>query len=204
MSYQLLWKGFILGLSIAAPVGPIGLLCIRRTLAGGRWAGFISGLGAATADGIYGCIAGFGLTFLADLLIGQRIWLGLAGGLFLLALGWRTFQSRPALEAAAPKFGGAYLSTFGLTLTNPMTILSFTAIFAGMQTPVVTEAVRPGLLVLGVFLGSSCWWLMLSGVVGTFRRQLNGAALKWINRVSGMVIAGFGMAALYAVISGLV
>jgi threonine/homoserine/homoserine lactone efflux protein len=203
MSYQLLWKGFILGLSIAAPVGPIGLLCIRRTLAGGRWAGFVSGLGAATADGIYGCIAGFGLTFLAERLIGQRVWLGLAGGLFLLALGWRTFQSRPALEAAAPKLGGAYLSTFGLTLTNPMTILSFTAMFAGMQSPAGSAAAWPGLLVLGVFLGSACWWLMLSGLVGTFRRQLNFTALKWVNRVSGTVIAGFGAAALGAGITGL-
>ena len=130
---SLLFRGFIIGISIAAPVGPIGVLCIRRTLADGRLAGFLSGLGAATADMIYGAIVAFGITVIMDLLIGQAQWLKFIGGIFLLYLGMRTFLSKPAEQAAQTNSNGllgAYLSTLFLTITNPMTILSFIAIFA--------------------------------------------------------------------------
>lgn len=143
--------GLLLGLSIAAPVGPIGILCIRRTIAMGPWVGLVSGLGAATADGLYGCIAGFGLTAIADFLTNQSFWLQIVGGLFLCYLGITTFLSKPAEDkpttsslsantnlaasraVALPRsLLSAYGSTLALTLTNPATIFSFAAMFAGL------------------------------------------------------------------------
>jgi threonine/homoserine/homoserine lactone efflux protein len=195
-----LLKGIIIGFSIAAPVGPIGVLCIRRTLAQGRGAGLASGLGAASADAMYGCIAGFGLTFISGFLVGQQFWLRLIGGLFLCYLGVRTLLARPA-ESAAPAGNngllGAYFSTLFLTLTNPVTILAFAAIFAGLG---IAGAVggygSAAILVLGVFLGSALWWLILSGGVSLLRTELTQARLSWVNRLSGLVIIGFGVAAL--------
>jgi threonine/homoserine/homoserine lactone efflux protein len=205
MHIGFLLKGIIFGFSIAAPVGPIGVLCIRRTLAEGRMYGLVSGLGAATADAIYGCIAGFGLAFISDILIGQQTWLRLIGGAFLCWLGVRTFVSRPA-ERAASASGegllGAYASTLFLTLTNPATILAFAAIFAGLG--VVSAAggnyLSAGMLVLGVFTGSALWWLILSGGISLFRGRFGPDALRWVNRISGIIIAGFGLLALVSLI----
>src|SRR5688572_12269534 len=132
MALEFMFKGLLIGFSIAAPVGPIGVLCIRRSLADGRQVGLATGLGAATADAAYGAVAGFGLTAISSFLVGQRLWLGLLGGIFLCYLGFRTFISRPAEQTAETRSGGlasAYLSTLLLTLTNPMTILSFVAVF---------------------------------------------------------------------------
>ena len=135
MDVSLFVRGLVIGFSIAAPVGPIGVLCIRRTLAEGQLYGLVSGLGAATADALYGCVAGFGLTFISAFLIGHKLWLSLIGGLFLLYLGIKTLLSKPAEDAAKAEGKGlfrAYASTFLLTVTNPMTILSFAAIFAAL------------------------------------------------------------------------
>ena len=200
MSLEFLGRGLLIGFSIAAPVGPIGLLCIRRTLADGRVVGLLSGLGAATADALYGAVAGFGLTFVADFLAEQRVWLRLVGGLFLLYLGARTFLAGPAERAATVRgFGllGAYASTFALTLTNPTTILSFAAIFAGLGVAGASAGYRSaGLLVLGVLLGSALWWCLLSGGVGFFRDRVTPRALRWVNRLSGTLILAFGVVAL--------
>lgn len=193
-------KGLIIGFSIAAPVGPIGVLCIRRTLAEGRLCGLVSGLGAATADAIYGCIAGFGLTFISGFLVSQQLWLKLVGGGFLVYLGVRTFLVRPAGQAASAKGSGLfgmYASTFLLTLTNPMTILSFAAIFAGLGLANTSGSyASAGVLVAGVFSGSAAWWLLLSGGVGIFRKKFNSDSLQWVNRISGLIITGFGLMAL--------
>src|SRR6476469_804314 len=135
MDWGFFLRGIIIGLSIAAPVGPIGVLCIRRTLALGQTTGFLSGLGAATADAFYGAIAGFGLTFISRFLVSQQGWLRLIGGAFLVYLGVRTFRAAPAAEAAQASGQGlvsAYISTLFLTLTNPTTILSFVAVFGGL------------------------------------------------------------------------
>jgi threonine/homoserine/homoserine lactone efflux protein len=196
-------KGLLLGFAIAAPVGPIGVLCIRRTLADGRFIGFLSGLGAATADMLYGAVAAFGLTAVQGLLVRQQAWLKIVGGLFLVYLGLRTFFTPPADHSArAPEPRGrlsAYLTTLGLTLTNPATILSFTVIFAGVQ---LTESSgnlgAPALLVLGVFLGSAAWWLLLSSAVAVFRIRFDSGWMLWVNRVAGMLIAGFGALVLLA------
>jgi threonine/homoserine/homoserine lactone efflux protein len=200
MDYPLFFRGLVIGFSIAAPVGPIGVLCIRRTLADGQIAGLVSGLGAATADAFYGCVAGFGLTFISSLLIDQQMWMRLFGGLFLLYLGIKTLLSRPAEQAAKTTGNGllsAYASTFLLTVTNPLTILSFAAIFAGLGLTNTTGSYASALiLVLGVFLGSASWWLLLSGGVGLFRDKFNTQGMVWVNRISGLIIIAFGAVAL--------
>jgi threonine/homoserine/homoserine lactone efflux protein len=190
----------IIGFSIAAPVGPIGILCIRRTLAEGPTSGLISGLGAATADAIYGFIAGFGLTFISNLLISQQIWFRLLGGGFLCYLGIKTFFTSPLKQSSSLKGRGlisAYISTFFLTLTNPITILSFMAIFAGLGVGSMSKGYIPaGLLVAGVFIGSALWWLFLSKGVGLLGKKFNLAGLRWTNRISGIIITAFGVLAL--------
>jgi threonine/homoserine/homoserine lactone efflux protein len=200
MDPLLLLKGVVLGFSIAAPVGPIGVLCIRRTLADGRAVGFVSGLGAATADTFYGAVAAFGLTAISGLLTQQQGIIRLVGGLFLFYLGLRTLRAKPATQAASVRRGGlltAYGSTVFLTLTNPTTILSFIAIFAGLG---VASGVggfgSAGLLVLGVFCGSALWWLILSTGVSVVRARITPRVLRWVNIVSGALLLGFGIFSL--------
>lgn len=203
MDISFLLRGILIGFSIAAPVGPIGVLCIRRTLADGRAAGLVSGLGAATADALYGCIAGFGLTLISNFLVSQQVWLRLVGGLFLCYLGVKTLLSKPAAQAAVAKGNGllgAYASTFFLTVTNPVTIIAFAAVFAGLGLANTSGNYgAAGVLVAGVFLGSALWWLLLSGGVGLLREKFNTAGLLWVNRISGVIITGFGLLALMSV-----
>ena len=204
MDPSFLVRGLIIGFAIAAPVGPIGVLCIQRTLGKGRIYGLLSGLGAATADGTYGLIAGFGLTFISSFLIGQQLWIRLIGGVFLLYLGLRTILSKPAQrerEQATTIKGenllAAYVSTLFLTLTNPLTILSFAAIFAGIGAGGANRSyISAAVLVLGVFLGSALWWVILSSGVSILRTKLNTQALRWVNRISGTIIITFGVLAL--------
>ncbi|MBE9111067.1 LysE family transporter [Nodosilinea sp. LEGE 07298] len=195
-----LLKGMGLGLAIAAPVGPIGLLCIRRSLTQGQLMGLVTGMGAATADGLYGCIAGFGLTAIADLLVSHAQAMQLMGGLFLCYLGVTTLRADPASEAAklsSRGLWGAYASTLVLTLTNPATILSFIAIFAGLGLVGSSQSWAASLtLVVGVFLGSALWWLCLSWGVTLFSQRLTPARLKWLNRLAGAAIFAFGVVAI--------
>jgi len=201
MSTPLFLQGLIIGFSIAAPVGPIGILCIRRTLTEGRASGFFSGMGAATADAFYGCVAGFGLTVISAFLIEQRFWLQVVGGIFLCYLGARTLRSQPDTEAAPGGEKGllsSYVSTFFLTITNPMTILSFAAIFAGLGVVAAGGDLAAACwLVVGVFLGSAAWWLFLSMGVSLLREKVNSTALRWVNRLSGVILLSFGALALW-------
>ncbi|OGO33804.1 MAG: hypothetical protein A2W35_12695 [Chloroflexi bacterium RBG_16_57_11] len=210
---SLLFRGVIIGLAIATPVGPIGVLCIRRTLAYGRASGFASGLGAATADALYGSIAAFGLTVVIHLLLGQRFTLQLVGGGFLVYLGIRTIFEKPRSLGIDPDMSSAsnqiqarqsvnwhalgrdYGTTFFLTLTNPMTILSFAAIFAGLGATTVTGG---GILaVTGVFIGSALWWLVLSLATGFFHGKLAGPDFfRWTKWISGGIILVYGILAL--------
>ena len=193
-------KGFAIGFAIAAPVGPIGVLCIRRSLAEGKWIGLVTGLGAATADAAYGAIAAFGLTAISGFLVAQRAWLGLLGGVFLCYLGIRTFMSKPADEAARAQSGGmstAYFSTLFLTLTNPMTILSFAAVFASLGLAASPDCASAGLMVAGVFAGSALWWLLLSNGVALFRSRMTPRWMQAVNRISGCIILGFALFSLF-------
>ncbi|GHO87439.1 LysE family translocator [Dictyobacter formicarum] len=201
MDISFLFRGLLIGLSVAAVVGPMSVLCIQRTLHKGFLYGLISGLGVATADGLYGCIAGFGLTAIASFLVHQQGWVRLVGGLFLIYLGLKTLFTRPAKRAAsvasASSWPGAYLSTFLLTLTNPLTILSFAAIFAGLGVGSGDSNFMSALLVVsGVFLGSALWWLLLTGGISLVRGRFNAQWMLWINRISGLVITIFGVIAL--------
>jgi threonine/homoserine/homoserine lactone efflux protein len=194
-------KGTAIGLSIAAPVGPIGVLCIRRTLAQGRGAGLACGLGAATADAIYGSIAGFGLTAISNFLVSQSSWLNLGGGLFLCYLGGLTILRAPAPQAppsGVDDLGSAFASTLALTLTNPMTILSFVAVFAGFGLARSPSYASAASLVAGVFVGSTCWWLLMTAAVARLRRRVSDGWMQIINRLSGGLIVAFGLYALWA------
>ena len=201
----LLVQGIILGFSIAAPVGPIGIICIRRTLQNGFKSGLASGLGAASADAVYGAIAAAGLTLAADFLAKQQAWLGVLGGAFLLFLGVRTFRSPPpeadGLEAGANKLGGDYLSTFLLTLSNPITIFSFMALFGGLNAQGRSVS-QLGLYlpVLGVFTGSALWWLTLATGVSLFRSRFSQGVMRWVNRIAGAVIFLFGVVMVWRTI----
>lgn len=197
MDIELLLKGFVVGLSIAAPVGPIGILCIKRTIEDGKFAGFVSGLGAATADGLYGLIAGLGLTMITSFLLDYQEWIQNVGVAFLFYLGIKIFISKPAATSAKAEGGNiytAYFSTFFLTLTNPITILSFIAIFSGLGMSKVSEQSFSELyIVLGVFLGSTLWWFLLSNFAGLFRKQATESSLLIINKISGSIILIFGI-----------
>jgi threonine/homoserine/homoserine lactone efflux protein len=193
-------RGIVIGFSIAAPIGPIGILCIRRTLVEGRVVGLASGLGAATAHALYGCIAGFGLTFISDLMLGQKVWLHLIGGVFLIYLGLITLLPRHAEQFVSAKGirpVSACSSVFFLTLTNPMTILSFAGIMTGLGVGSAgKEYISALALVLGVFFGSVLWWFILNNSVDLFRNQFNVHSMIWVNRVSGVIITVFGVAVL--------
>ena len=193
-------RGLLIGLSIAAVVGPMSILCIHRTLNFGQRYGLISGLGIATADAVYGSIAAFGVTVIASFLVSQQIWIRLTGGLFLVYLGIKTVLARPAeraVTAQANSFFGAYASTLLLTLTNPLTILSFAVIFAGIGVGGASKSyLSAAIVVLGVFAGSTLWWCILTSGISLVRGKLTPSWLLWINRVSGSIIALFGAIAL--------
>ncbi|MGC4054594.1 MAG: LysE family transporter [Paludibaculum sp.] len=177
------FKGIVLGFSIAAPVGPIGLLVLRRSLASGMRSGFVCGLGAAAADLCYGALAVFGVTLLAS-------WqkpAALIGGVLLCWLAWQTLRSQPGEQAAQ---GSGFWSTFLLTVSNPMTILAFGAMVAGVG------AAAPGWFVVGVFTGSMVWWAMLSTAGSLLRQKVTPGVFVWINRAAAGVLFGFGVRAL--------
>jgi len=214
-------KGLLIGLSIAAPLGPIGILCINRTLGEGSRMGFICGLGAATADGLYALAGSIALFVISQWIIDDRAALRVLGGVFLLYLGARTFM-RPTIVMPPPSkmpsllppgARGAFMSTFLLTLANPVTLLGFAAVFAGLGLP--QTGIGPGMfagsdsaaaeLVLGVFLGSALWWLAVSSLIVRVRNYIGAQTLTVINRVCGTVLTAFGlyaMAALLPLLSG--
>lgn len=196
-------KGIFIGFAMAVPIGPIGIMCIRKTLTEGRLRGLIIGLGAATADLLYGCVAAFGITFISNIIITEKIWIRLVGGGLLLFLGVRTFRAQPA----DPKFHihsssiiGSYLYTVFLTLTNPLTIFVFIAVFAALG--IVNEAIifSGSALVLGVFIGSLLWFLFLSSAVILFRRKLDLVGLRWVNRIAGLLIIVSGVIAFVSLL----
>jgi threonine/homoserine/homoserine lactone efflux protein len=202
MTTAVLLKGLVIGFSIAAPVGPIGVLCIRRSLADGPRVGLATGLGAATADALYGAVAAFGLTVVSNALVARRLWLAILGGVFLCYLGVRTFLSAPredAVEGPLHGIASAYGSTLLLTLTNPMTILSFVAIFAGLGLSGSPDSRSAVALVAGVFLGSALWWLTLSTGVALVRSRMSPTWMRSVNRVSGAIIMSFGIYALFSI-----
>ena len=205
MELNYLIKGMVIGFSIAAPVGPIGILTIQRSLGHSIGAGLSTGLGAATADAFYGCVAGFGLSFISSLLFDYQTWLLFIGGLFLCGLGLSNLKRTAPETNPETAFKGhlfSYLSAFFLTLTNPMTIMAFMAIFAGLGLGTSAKGYTSALtLVIGVFIGSCTWWLILTFGVGQLRQKLTMGFQKLINQASGMVLLLFGIWALISLVS---
>lgn len=195
--FEFFWKGFVLGFAIAAPVGPVGILCIRKTLHFGKLSGLCAGLGAAAADTLYGALAAFGLTFLSDHVLAWGSYLKLFGSFLLLFLSFRMFRAKPLDPTdRLPKLGfvNDFVGTFFLTLTNPLTVLCYVAVFAatGLNDLRGNDLSGP-LLISGVFFGSTFWWLILIEGIGFVRHKLNRTTMIWINRVAGFVIAAFGI-----------
>ena len=187
-------KGLGFGFVLAGTVGPMWLLCFRRTVAHGPLAGFASGMGIAVADGFYGAVAAFGLTAISEALLAHRFWIGLVGAVFLLYLGVKTLLSHPTLEKPSEErksYANAFLSTLGLTLANPPTILAFVAIFAGLGLASNADYGTAALIVAGVFLGSASWWIILAAGAGWLRDRMGAGLARAINVVSGISILGF-------------
>ena len=188
-------QSLLIGLSIAAPVGPIGLLVIQRTLQRGLLVGLATGLGAAVADALYGAVGAFGVTAVIDTLTGARVPLAVGGGAFLLWLAWRTWHTPPADTAAQAGMGAGLAScfagTFVLTLSNPATILSFIAVFGTLGARM--QVGSPWTMVAGVLLGSALWWGLLCAAVGRLRSRFDARAQTWVNRASALGLAGFAL-----------
>nr|WP_233096539.1 LysE family transporter [Fictibacillus halophilus] len=196
-----------MGISIAAPVGPIGVLCMQRTLTQGRVVGIVSGLGAACADVIYGLIAGLGLTMVSQFIMSHKLWIQLIGGVFLLYLGLKILTSKARPMDGTPQksssLTSAFFTTFLQTLTNPMTILSFAAIFAGLGiVNTHTSAISSITLIVGIFCGSAAWWIFLTTTVSMMSRRMNQQHMAMINVISGIIICLFGMFSLIRLMIG--
>jgi len=198
----LLAKGIGIGFAVAAPVGPIGMLCIRLTLEKGRLAGFCGGLGAAVADtifaavGAFAIIGAFGLSSGGSSIEGYRTWFELGGGLFLIAFGVHLGLKRPIIASDDQEVPQTLFADFAktliLTLANPVTILSFIAIFAGVPGMARIELGMMPVLTLGVFVGSAGWWLTLAIGVGLIRHMISEAVFVWLNRIAGGLLVAFG------------
>ena len=200
MDITLLLKGIGIGFTVAASVGPISLLTVQRTLVRGWLYGWVSGLGVALADALYGFIGGLGLTIVIDFFVNQRNWLRLLGGIVLIYMGLKiaisSQETKPAEENPKGKTGflSAFTSIFFLTLSNPMTILFFAALYTGIGMKQVSGGLLiAGLFGVGIFIGSSIWWLLLTGGVNLLRSRFKPEMLGWINRITGVLIALFGV-----------
>jgi threonine/homoserine/homoserine lactone efflux protein len=201
---SLLLRGLTLGFAIAASPGPIFFVCLRRTLLRGRLYGIVSGLGVATADGFYAAIAAFGFAAVVSVVVSGRRPLALTGGAVLIGLGIRILFERPNRPAEAPATGSglawAYVSTLGLTVTNPATIISFAALAATLGLSGGGPA-RPAVLVGGVLLGSAAWWCVMALGASLLRSRLTPAVIRGVSVFSGLAIAALGMLAIYSAFS---
>lgn len=198
------YKGLFVGFVIAAPVGPVGIMCIHRTLCQGRIAGYVSGLGAALADMFFGAITAFGFSFIAEPLIDHNNWLRVGGGLVLCLVGLRSLFKRK-LPPPATRDGtdliSDFVSAFLVTLTNPITIVSFAIFYAAIDIPHIADDTRWGIaLTTGVFIGAALWWLLLTIVAGFFHGRVEERGALWINRISGAILLGFGILLLLSLI----
>jgi len=203
MEFSFLLNGIFVGFAMAVPIGPIGVLCVRKTLTMGRLRGLIVGLGAATADLLFSIVAAFGLTIISNTLDSQRVWIRLVGATLLFFLGARTFRAHPDDPKLNTNNGGmlrSYISTVFLTLTNPFTIFAFIAVFAALGLEKGLGYFSASALVTGVFIGSCLWFLFLNSGVTLFRKRLNLTGLRWVNRIAGILIIISGVIAIVSLL----
>ncbi|MDD3858857.1 MAG: LysE family transporter [Bacteroidales bacterium] len=200
MFFNYLWKGIIVGLSASIPLGPIGVLCIQRTLNKGKTSGFISGLGAAAADGFYAIVAGFSISIVIDSLVEYQLYLRILGGLVLLFLGYKLMTANPGvqlrkqLRKKRTGLFGDFISIFALTVSNPITVFVFAAVFAGFGiVDKESNILSVLILILGVLIGATSWWFTLSSVVSIFRQKFKLRRMLIINRVAGVLVIIFGL-----------
>jgi threonine/homoserine/homoserine lactone efflux protein len=200
MSAYILIEGILIGFVVAVPVGPLGLLCINRALLLGPVTGLFSGLGVATADALAAGIAALGISFVEEFLSDHQVILRLVGGALLVYLGLSIYNSKPKQQQPPPSVNGlvsAYATTFILTFSNPVTILSFIAIYAGWHVESMSgRYVSAAILTSGVFIGSALWWIALFVGLTAFREKFSLRIVGWVQRVSGALIAGFGLVVL--------
>ena len=199
MEFTFFLKGIAIGFLMAIPIGPIGIMCIRKTLTEGRLSGLIIGLGAATADLFYGCVAAFGLTVTSDTLTNQRIWIRIVGGALLFFLGIKTFRAQPKdtkLKISGSGRLRSYVTVVFLTLTNPLTIFAFIAVFAAFGLGDGLSFFSAIVLVAGVFIGSCLWFFLLTSGTILFRKKLDLVGLKWVNKIAGILIIISGLIAI--------
>jgi len=205
MGIELFWKGIIIGLMVSIPLGPIGVLCIQRTLNKGRKSGFISGLGATVADSFFSLIAGYGISMIITFIKAKHIYFQILGGIIVMYLGIQIFFTNPVKQLRLQrmnqnKLSQDFLSVFFLTVSNPMAIFFFLAMFAGVNLASGTMNIFfVGLIVAGVFIGSACWWFILTTLVNIFRHRFRLKSIWWMNKVAGVIIFFLGMAAILSV-----
>lgn len=205
MGIELFWKGFIVGLMVSVPLGPIGVLCVQRTLNKGRRSGFVSGLGASFADSVFSVVAGLGITYIIKFIKEQHFYFQIVGGLFIIGLGIHIFYTHPVRQLRLSrknknKLSYDFFSVFFLTITNPMAVFFFLAMFAGIDiTSGASELVRLGTLVSGVFAGSAGWWFLLSFAVDFLRDHFRLKIIWWINKISGVLIFTLGIIAIASI-----
>ncbi len=210
MFLDYLWKGIIIGLSASIPLGPIGVLCIQRTLNKGRKSGFISGLGAAAADGFYAIVAGFSVSVIIDYLTEYQTSLRIGGGIVLLFMGYKLFTTNPGkqlrdqLKRKRKGLFGDFISIFALTISNPITIFVFMAVFAGFNL-VESQSDHTNVfsLITGILLGATTWWFTLSTVVSIFRGKFKLRRMLLINRIAGVLVILFGLFVFSTLIIGI-
>lgn len=199
MNWSSILDGVLIGFAASVPLGPIGVLCIQRTLQRGRLAGFVSGLGAATSDTLYAIIAGFSISYVVAFIEEQFFWLQIFGALILILLGVYIFRSNPAVQLRKQKRRKSsllhdYVSTFLITISNPLAVFLFIAFFASFRTVNPNNGILGQLVLIGgVFMGAATWWLLLTSIVSLFRSAVNLRRLYWINKIAGAVIIVFVM-----------
>jgi threonine/homoserine/homoserine lactone efflux protein len=204
LDFILVLKGIIVGISVSAPLGPLGILCIQRTINKGFFAGFVSGLGAAVADILYASVAGFGISIIADFLKEHELFIRALGGIIVLVVGFLIFNSNPVKQIRHQKtqkrtYVSDFFSSIVITITNPLTIVFFGAVFAGFGLDESTT-LNPILLTLaGIFSGALLWWMSLTIVVNIFRHKIRLRNLYWINKITGIIVAVFGVAVFVSI-----
>jgi threonine/homoserine/homoserine lactone efflux protein len=201
-----IFKGIVIGFALAAPVGPLGVICIRRTLAHGSKHGLLVGISAAVADILYGIVAAFGVTLISDFIYTQQRWIRLVGGSVLILLGYHTFRSHPSTETKTNRINGnirAFFSTFMLALTNPMTVFTFAAVFASVGLKEITDNyIFAVFLVAGIFLGTMSWFTLLTTLVHYFREKINTDGICLVNKIAGTILIILGIVAIYSSLTG--